>query len=390
MQVFKVFFKVLNHYKGRMIMYLGIFLGVLLAMFSITGKNDNSSYVSSKSDFAVFDYDDTDESRALVAYMAKTDNLKKIKADDKETVQDELFARNIDCVVRIRKGFGEALAEGSIGFQDGDEAHALLEVAAIPDVKASMGLKSHADSFIHMVDQYVKAGLNTDSAIKKAQEALDLEVEVSLPDGSKNKSFSKMYNYFNYLGWTLIAMMIVGISPVLQVFGKKGLRERIQCSSYQSFKMNRELLLGTIVTGGVICFIIIIGASILIGKDLYTLKGVLYILNMLCYMLVALSLAFMISKLTSKDEILSMLSNVVSLGMAFLCGIFVPAEFLGDGVIMIAHFLPAYWYNVAATNIDFYGGNMRKILLCMCVELLFAAAIALVGLVVDWKRRAAH
>ena len=70
----------------------------------------------------------------------------------------------------------------------------------------------------------------------------------------------------------------------------------------------------------------------------------MFILNMLVYACVALSLAFLVSKLTQSEQILSMCANVISLGMAFLCRIFVPREFLSDTVMAIAHFLPAYWY----------------------------------------------
>lgn len=53
-----------------------------------------------------------------------------------------------------------------------------------------------------------------------------------------------------------------------------------------------------------------------------------------------------------------MVSNVIALGMSFLSGVFVPIEFLGDGIIKIAHFLPAYWYIMGARLID--SGNYQS------------------------------
>ena len=90
---------------------------------------------------------------------------------------------------------------------------------------------------------------------------------------------------------------------------------------------------------------------------------------------------FLISKITSNSEILNMFANTVSLGMAFLCGIFVPEEFLNDGIIKAAHFLPAYWYNQAVKNIDFHPvKELGFIFMCMGIQLLFAAAIIVVAL----------
>ena len=58
-----------------------------------------------------------------------------------------------------------------------------------------------------------------------------------------------------------------------------------------------------------------------------------------------------------KAETVSMVSNVIALGMSFLSGVFVPIEFLGDGIIKVAHFLPAYWYIMGARLID--SGNIK-------------------------------
>lgn len=94
-------------------------------------------------------------------------------------------------------------------------------------------------------------------------------------------------------------------------------------------------------------------ATIMFKGSTFSFSGFLFTLNMLCYMLVSLAFAFLISKITSNSEILNMFANTVSLGMAFLCGIFVPEEFLSDGIIKAAHFLPAYWYNQAVKILTF-------------------------------------
>ena len=176
-------------------------------------------------------------------------------------------------------------------------------------------------------------------------------------------------------------MMIAGIAPILQVFSQKEIKERTSCSSYKFVNYNRELLLGVILTGLVVCAVIFASATIMFKGSTFSFSGFLFTLNMLCYMLVSLAFAFFISKITSNSEILSMFANTVSLGMAFLCGIFVPEEFLGDGIIKAAHFLPAYWYNQAVKNIDFHPvKELGFIFMCMGIQLLFAAAIIVVAL----------
>ena len=43
----------------------------------------------------------------------------------------------------------------------------------------------------------------------------------------------------------------------------------------------------------------------------------------------ALSLAFFVSTFTDKEQLVSAVVNVVSLGMSFLCGVFVSMDVLG-------------------------------------------------------------
>ncbi len=63
----------------------------------------------------------------------------------------------------------------------------------------------------------------------------------------------------------------------------------------------------------------------------------------------ALGIVFLIGQVMKKAETVSMVSNVIALGMSFLSGVFVPIEFLGDGIIKAADFLPAYWYITGST-----------------------------------------
>ena len=63
-------------------------------------------------------------------------------------------------------------------------------------------------------------------------------------------------------------------------------------------------------------------------------------LNSLTLLLVGLALSFLLGTFITKEDILTALVNVVTLGMSFLCGVFVPLDIMGKGVKTVAHFLP--------------------------------------------------
>ena len=63
MQVFKSYFKILNRHMGQMIMYLSIFIGVMVVLTATRTNKAEGDYEAIKPKFAVFDYDNSSESR---------------------------------------------------------------------------------------------------------------------------------------------------------------------------------------------------------------------------------------------------------------------------------------------------------------------------------------
>ena len=90
----------------------------------------------------------------------------------------------------------------------------------------------------------------------------------------------------------------------------------------------------------------------------------------------------LLGQVLKKTTAISMVSNVLALGMSFLTGIFVPLEFLGDGIIQFAHLLPSYWYILGVRLIDSYteGADLTLLWQYVGIQLLFAVAIIAVGL----------
>ncbi len=76
-----------------------------------------------------------------------------------------------------------------------------------------------------------------------------------------------------------------------------------------------------------------------------TAIGVVYIINSLVLTICATTIAFLIGNLVSNKGTINGIVNVVALGSSFLCGAFVPMEWLPDSVLKIAHTLPTF-YNI--------------------------------------------
>lgn len=383
MQVFKLYFKILNKNKGQIFMYAGIFMGILFGfILPNSDKNKTQDFTESTTKYAIFDYDDSELSKGVTEFLEENHKLKTIKNDEVETIQDAMYNMDVSCVVRVLEGFEE-------GFKNG-EGEKYLEVYRIPGVTMAVLFEEDLRSYLNVVDTYLKAEFDVKDAISKSKEAQDIEIEVTLPEGTEVNDYTIAHWFFSYIPWIFIGMCVCSMAPVLVIFNKKTVRERIECSSYKFTKMNLEVILGVIITGFAICALFAIASMIGFGSTISVAKAVLYIANMFCMMTVALAITFLISKLTDKKPVISLLANVVSLGMAFLTGVFVPMEFLSDVVIKIAHFLPSYWYEIAVMEIDNYNSDaLAEIMGYMGIQVLFAVAIVMVAMVVSKKKRVA-
>lgn len=372
MQVYKAFFRILAKQKGQMIMYLCIFASITGIMAAQGAKNGKEMFQASSYEFAVFDEDQSVASHNLISYLAKDNKEVKLE-NENEAIQDALYNRQVKCVLYIPKGFGASLEEGKELLP--------IEISGVPGTVYSETFQNLVSQYVSIVRGYIVGGFSVEEAMLKAEAAAGQEVEVNMADGGQVGQ-SNEYYFFSYIPYVMVSMCIVGIGPILIIFHKKEVRARNNCSAYSLSRINLELFAGTVIAGlgiGAIFFLLTLAMN---GKAILSTRGLLFGLNMLSFVVVSLGIVFLVGQLAKKTTILSMISNVIGLGMSFLCGVFVPLELLGDGIVKVAHFLPAYWYIVAARAIDSYnsGDALGEIGTAMGIQLLFGIAFVCIGL----------
>ena len=124
---------------------------------------------------------------------------------------------------------------------------------------------------------------------------------------------------------------------------------------------------------------------IIAGNHLFTVTGALYMLLMISLMMAVLGMAFVITNLVKDINALTMMANIIGLGICFLSGVFVPMEYLSDGVLKVASFLPGYWYILGCREIEIYTSTsqLSKIFSYVGIELLFAIGFIGIGLAIS-------
>ena len=237
------------------------------------------------------------------------------------------------------------------------------------------------DEYLKTFTTLVSLGKTLDEAIESASDTFSVSGEVTLTGIAKADINTKPahYYFFQYLPYIFICMVINGLGPVLMTFRKTELKKRIDCSATPLTSRNLKLIVASIAFSLILwCLFMLLGitqySDIVATKDYLLLT-----INSLIFMILTLAMTYLIIHFVKNENVLNMVSNIFGLGSSFLCGIFVPQELLGEGVLFVGQFLPPYWYLDAMNNIT--DGNMNGYVVDMLILLGYTLAFLAIALV---------
>ena len=87
------------------LMYLCIFLGVMV-MFQHFAGSDTVQYAAQSVPVGIIYEDRGEAAESLIRYIGRTNEIVYLE-DDRETLQENLFYRNVEYIVRIPRDFME-------------------------------------------------------------------------------------------------------------------------------------------------------------------------------------------------------------------------------------------------------------------------------------------
>lgn len=371
MQIFRTFFKIVKHQIGPCMMYIGIFVG-LLAIFSTMGDGQSEDYESYSCKLAIFDRDQTEESARLVKYLEDRHTITAVE-DDEEAIQNNLYYEQLDYVLYIEEGYAES---GN------------LTNIKRPGSNTGLYVDNQIAGYQNSVQALTAAGYTIQEAYDIAEDALSDEGLVTM----KGKNITKkpaVYYCYRYMPYVLMMLMFAALGPVLVAFNRREVSDRINLSPTPVRVRNIQLVLGCAVFSLIIWALFIAMSFVMYGGAVLEDGRIYGILNALVYTVVAMSMVSIAGNFNLSQQNISMVSNIVGLGMAFMGGIFVPMEIFGEGLLAVSRFLPTYWYITAHEKIMF-GGQTAEILQCMGIQLLFALVYLSIAMLVSKQKKMAR
>ena len=379
MIVFKTILKILNKLKGLIILYT-------IMLISVTLVNQTSGNVDSFEEVkpsVIIVNNDKSESKVtnhFIKYLENHMEVKDIDESDEEKIDDALFYRDVSLVVYIPDGFGEDLLNNK---------DVNVEYKTSGDKGSSYGkmlVQNYFDSF-NIYNNYY----NGDELFNRLDNALNLDVNVEVKSKVDTNSLSRMARFFNFLNYAILAGCVYSISMILASLKSENVRKRTIVSSYDYKKYNRIVLeaCSIVIFGMWILYMIL---ALIIFKDLFiSMNGLWYVINSFVFSLCSLCIGFLIGNITQNKGAISGIVNVVSLGSSFLCGCFVPFEFMPDYVIKIAHIFPTYYFvinNEALKVMDNFSlSSVSPLIFNMGIVLIFGVCFVIITNYVSKKKQ---
>lgn len=379
MTVFKTFLKVLNKNKFVVILYTIILL--VFGGINMQTSENSTNFVASKPNVLIINNDENEGiSKNLSDYIEKNTNIVKVE-DDEEAVDDALFYRDVSYIVYIPKNYRQDVLNGK---------NPEIEIKSAGDYGGSYA-EMILSRYIKVQNIYAKEIENENELIEKINETLSEEVGIQKTTTLDTNSLTKATFYYNFANYSILAGTVYVICLILSSFREEKITKRTVVSSMSYKKHNRILLLanGLFATGLWLLYVVL--SFVFVGDIIFSTQGIVYIVNSFIFTICALTIAFLIGNIVNNKNAISGIVNVVALGSSFLCGAFVPMEWLPDFVLKIAHILPSYYYisnNEMVANLETVNfETMKPILTNMGIMLVFGVAFIIITNVLSKRKR---
>ena len=326
MTVFKTILKILNKLKGMIILYTAIL--VAITALNQTSGNNMTNFEDSKPSVLIVNKDSEDNiAKGFEDYISKHSEIKDIDTKDEDKINDAIFYRDVNYVIYIPKDFGKNLLDGknpSLEYKScGDEYSSY----------AQMMVEKYIKTVLIYKDYYSGAEL-----ISKVNKVVDKDTKVYMKTTLDTSKLSSMTQYFNILNYALLAGCVYCISMILASLNDETVRKRTIISSFNYKKYNRIVLLSNSIVIFAMWILYMILALILFKDLMFSSNGLGYVINSFVFTICSLTIGFLIGNITQNKNAIGGIVNVIALGTSFLCGCFVPFEYMPDYV------LPTYYY----------------------------------------------
>lgn len=365
MQVFKLFFRVTRAKIGIGILYTLIFFAICFPM--VNASEQKVDFEDTSLSLYVRDDDQSEASRELIRALGEKHRVTEEPMDNQK-LMDAMYYSIIDYSLVIKKGYAENL--GSVNSETLKKD--LLDEFHLRDSYASAMMGVWLNEYIRNTRVAVAMGEDLMTAVRNAAErpVIDVEIVRDTKDEVFDQNFTPKFAwFFRLLMYIMVVVIMSTLGPILLSLNREDQRKRIECSRLKVSTYVTQIFMGSAVLVIMIWFIFVAGGAALYGGMYTGTNSWMAVLNSLIFALFVAMFTIFVSTFRPSSTVMSMMAQALGLGMAFLCGGFVPQTMLGEGVQKVAGILPGFWYERANDILcRDQNGTMGDVWICFAVQ----------------------
>ena len=380
MTVFKGYLQLINRNKGIGLIYLFIFIVMtFILQNAFSSSPDTGGFSVTSINIAVVDNDDSIMSQGLIDYL-KRDNNVELRDNTDEGLVELMYYDYIDYVGVIPKGYEEAVIKGD----------AKVDVTKGSSMIRGVFGDISIIEFSNEMHVLKAAGYTNEEAVESALIASAEKADVEIIDSSGNNgTVAEHYHFMRYVPFLYLGVLCFLVGNVMLEFRKDDVKRRIKCGAISPLTHGISSFVAFMLLSLLIFIVAWVTSVIFYGNELISDSNLgLILLNTVVMLGSALSISFLIGVAVKDDNALSGIANVVSLGLCFIGGVFVPLEMLGGFMKNVAKFLPTYWYennvNILAWHPELFeqgGAVLEKYNMGILVQLSMTLVLVVLALV---------
>lgn len=391
MIVFKTFWRIMKRYWWIVFIYVAILTSLSVINLKTAPVTD---FVDTKPEITIVSQNPSDLTtkpftKNFLNYLSK--NTKIIDLKESETT-DALFYQKISMILYLPEDLESKIISGqkiTLDYRTSGNYTAELSKNLIKryfELQRTEILESKNSS----KEQSNILSEDSEKIISSLNQRLDQSPTVRL--ASKNATnLSKIAAFFNFASYTIMAIILYVTCFINASFNKSSVKKRTMASSLHLKEYNFSLLLANSIFAFSVFVLLTTLSFFVLGNIVLTPFFIFEILNILLYILAALTLAELVSTFNLSRDAVSGVVNLLSLAPAFLSGAFVPTYFLPSFVLTIAHIFPTYRFidtnNKITTMTEFNFSSFLTILPNLLVLVLFSIIFIVTNLVLSKKKR---
>lgn len=387
MPVFKLCMKIIKKNIPTMLIYIFVFLLVSILISTSSTKDQEKLMNQSKTNIAFISDENSVFINGLKDQLGTIANFVNIE-DNTEALQDALYFRSVEYIIRVPKGFTD-------DFMSGKDVQ--LEKTIVPASISNAYIDLSINQYLSTAKLYINqvSGISQETLVQHLKTDLNKQTQVELLKTATDKGDTNFTKYYvNYLSYSLLSVILLGIGTIMMVFNNSDIKRRTGCSPLSPRNITIQYILANLMLALVTWIIMIVACLIINYKNTLNISSLYFLLNSFVFTVCCVSIGFLVGKFVKNQNAISAACNVITLGSCFISGVFVPQELLSDSVLKMASFTPTYWYvkanNVIAELSQFDYSHVSTVLSYMLIEMVFALSFFAVTLVVGKKGKLQH